>query len=494
MEFIFDVDWIAGITEIYLLFAINILVIYSVVYANSPSYKYPVLLKNIIWLSVLVLLLALILNMVNPLVGSLIFNSLLIVDSFGSIIKSIIILSTICVLVASINCSKSENLNCVEYPLLIVLSCTGMIILISSYDLIILYLAIEFQSFCLYILASLKRTSEFSTEAGLKYFILGAFSSGLILFGCSLIYGFTGTTNFQQLFQIFSVFSESSAIFVYYDNASLAGIIFILIGLLFKLSAVPFHIWAPDVYEGSPTAMTAFFAVVPKISILALFVRFLCYVSYVFFLPWQFLLVVSSIGSMLVGTFGAIYQIKIKRLLAYSAIGHVGYMLIGLSCGSIQGISATFFYVSVYMLMTLGLFIILLSFKNKLKFINNLSGIAYSNPVLAISLIALLFSMSGVPPLAGFFSKMFIFVSAINAGMYSLAICGVLTSVIACFYYIRVIKIMCFEEIPSIFLTHKISKEKSLILGFLFIFLITFFFWPSSLIISLHNSVVLLCL
>jgi len=266
MEFIFDIEWIAGITEIYLLSVINILVVYSVVYSTSASYQYPILLKNITWLSILALVFALSLTLSNPLTGCIIFNNLLIIDSFGIIIKSIILLATICILVSSINYNRAENQNFIEYLILVILSCTGMIILVSSYDLIILYLAIEFQSFCLYVMASLKRTSEFSTEAGLKYFILGAFSSGLILFGCSLIYGFTGTTNFQQLFQIFSVsvFLEPSITFFYCENAIVAGIIFILVGLLFKLSAVPFHIWAPDVYEGSPTSITAFFCICTK--------------------------------------------------------------------------------------------------------------------------------------------------------------------------------------------------------------------------------------
>jgi proton-translocating NADH-quinone oxidoreductase chain N len=497
MEFIFDIDWIAGSTEIFLLLVINILVIYSVVYTTSPSYNYPILLKNITWLSILVLTLALTLNLANPLTGSLIFNNLIIVDSFGNIIKGIVLLATVCILLAILNYNKLENLNSVEYLLLMVLACIGMILLISSYDLIVVYLAVEFQSFCLYIMASLKRNSEFSTEGGLKYFILGAFSSGLLLFGCSLVYGFTGTTNFQQLFQIFSVFSGASS-FLQYENAILAGVTFILIGLLFKLSAFPFHIWAPDVYEGAPTSITAFFAIVPKISILALLVRFLCYVSYGFFLPWQQILVMSSFGSMLIGTFGALFQKKIKRLLAYSGIGHVGYMLIGLSSGSVDGISSTFFYASVYMIMTAGTFIILLSlrgFRNfyKLKFLNDLSGLAYSNPLLAITFSIILFSMSGVPPLAGFFSKMFIFISAINAGMYPLAICGVLTSVVASFYYIRVIKIMCFELQNFCFLTYDIGREKSLLLGSTFFFLLTFFFWPSSLMLSLHNAVFFFC-
>jgi proton-translocating NADH-quinone oxidoreductase chain N len=496
MEFIFDIDWIAGSTEIYLLLVINVLVIYSVVYTTSPSYNYPVLLKNITWLSVLVLILALAINMLNPLTGSLIFNNLLIIDSFGNIIKTIVLVSTICGLLSVLNFNKLENLNLVEYLLLMVLACTGMILLISSYDLIVVYLAIEFQSFCLYIMAALKRTSEFSTEGGLKYFILGAFSSGLLLFGCSLVYGFTGTTNFQQLFQISSVFSE--ACFLQYEDAILAGMLFILVGLLFKLSAFPFHLWAPDVYEGAPTSITAFFAIVPKISILVVLVRFFCYLSYGFFLPCQQILIISSFGSMLIGTFGALFQKKVKRLLAYSAIGHVGYMLIGISSGSIEGISSTFFYAIVYIIMVIGTFIILLSLRNfkhfnKINFLNDLSGFAYSSPLLAVAFSVTLFSMSGVPPLAGFFSKMFIFVSAINAGMYSLATCGVLTSVVASFYYIRVIKIMCFELQKAIFLTYEIDREKSLLLGISLFFMLTFFFWPSFLMVSLHNAIFFIC-
>jgi proton-translocating NADH-quinone oxidoreductase chain N len=497
MDFTLDFDWIACVSEIYILVVINILVIYSVIYASSPSHHYPILLKNLTWLSVLILIISLLLNSSNPLIGCLIFNNLLIIDSFGIVIKSIVLLATICVLLVVLTYNKTESLNSVEYLLLMVLSCTGMLLLISSYDLIVVYLAVEFQSFCLYILATLKRTSEFSTEAGLKYFILGAFSSGLVLFGCSLIYGFTGTTNFQQLFKIFSVFSELSTS-LYHENVILTGILFILVGLLFKLSAVPFHMWAPDVYEGSPTSITTFFAVVPKVSILVIFARFILYVSYIFLLPWQQILVISSISSMVIGTFGAIFQTKIKRLLAYSAIGHVGYMLIGLSCSSIDGITATFFYVIIYLIMTLGTFVVLLSVRsyrylNKFKFLNDLLGLAYSNTLLSVSFSILLFSMSGVPPLAGFFSKMFIFVSAVNLGMFSLAIFGVLMSVSASFYYVRIIKIMCFEAPNNSFLVCEIDREKSLLLGISFIFLCTFFFWPSSFIVSLHNAVFLLC-
>ena len=498
MEFLFDIDWVAAVTEMYLLFVINILILYGVVYTTTPSYHYPILLRNVTWLSSLVLFLALTLNILNPITGALVFNNLLVIDSFGNTIKSVVILSTLCILLSAVRYNKLENLDSVEYVLLMVLACIGMVLLISSYDLISVYLAIEFQSFCLYIMASLKRTSEFSTEGGLKYFILGAFSSGLLLFGCSLIYGFTGTTNFQQLFLIFSIFSYSPSQFLDYENATLAGIAFVLVGLLFKLSAVPFHIWAPDVYEGSPTSVTAFFALVPKISILALFVRFFCYVSYGFFIPWQQILLFSSFGLILIGTFGALFQNKIKRLLAYSAIGHIGYILIGLCSGSIEGVCSVFFYVTVYMVMTSGIFIILLSVRglknfHKLKFLNDLSGLAHVNPLMAVSLSVILFSMAGVPPLAGFFSKMFIFVSAVNSSMYALAILGVLTSVVSSFYYIRLIKIMCFETRRHSFLVYELDREKSLILGMLFIFLCTFFFWPNPIILILHNAVFYLC-
>jgi proton-translocating NADH-quinone oxidoreductase chain N len=406
MDFNFNIDWVGALPEIYIFTIINFLIVYAVIYSTSPHLGYPILIRNVTWLGVQILVFALLLNVLNPITGMIAFNNLLIFDNFTIFIKSVILLSTIITLILALDYSKFENLNCFEYVILMILAVTGMMLVVSSYDLIAMYLAIELQSFCMYIIAALKRNSEFSTEAGLKYFILGAFSSGLLLFGCSLVYGFTGTTNYQQLFQIFSTIDKTIDLEV--SNAIILGVLFILIGMLFKLSAAPFHLWAPDVYEGAPTSVTAFFAIVPKIAILGLVVRLFSYVFYGLLLPWQEILILCSIFSMIIGTLGALWQNKIKRLLAYSGIGHIGYMLIGISTGSIEGIYATFFYVVVYIIMTVATFTILLSIRkqgnlSKLKYINDLSGLFISNPQLAFSFSIIMFSMCGIPPLAGFF-------------------------------------------------------------------------------------------
>jgi proton-translocating NADH-quinone oxidoreductase chain N len=497
MDFNFNIDWIAALPEIYIFIIINFLIVYAVIYSTSPHLGYPILIRNVTWLGVQILVFALLLNLLNPITGVVAFNNLLIFDSFSILIKSILLLSTIVTLILALDYSKFENLNCFEYVILMILAVTGMMLVVSSYDLISMYLAIELQSFCMYIIASLKWESEFSTEAGLKYFILGAFSSGLLLFGCSLLYGFTGTTNYQQLFQIFSTIDKTIDIEV--SNAIILGVLFILVGMLFKLSAAPFHLWAPDVYEGAPTSVTAFFAIVPKIAILSLVVRLFSYVFYGLLLPWQEVLILCSIISMIIGTLGALWQTKIKRLLAYSGIGHIGYMLIGISTGSIEGIYSTFFYVIIYIIMTVATFSILLSIRkqgnlSKIKYINDLSGLFISNPQLALSFSLIMFSMCGIPPLAGFFSKMFIFISAINMEMYFLAIIGVMTSVVASFYYIRIIKLMFFDSVTRINNLNTISKENSLFLSFCCIFLMSFFLWPTPIALTLHNSVMYLCI
>lgn len=496
MEFNFNIDWLAAIPEIFILVMINFLIVYAVIYSTSPHLSYPILIKNVTWLGVQTLSFALLLNVLNPMTGVIGFNNLLIFDNFSIFIKTVILLSTIITLILALDYSKFENLNCFEYVILMILAATGMMLVVSSYDLIAMYLAIELQSFCMYIIASLKRESEFSTEAGLKYFILGAFSSGLLLFGCSLLYGFTGTTNYQQLFYIFTTIDKIVDLEV--SNAILLGVLFILIGMLFKLSAAPFHLWAPDVYEGAPTSVTAFFAIVPKIAILSLVVRLFSYVFYGLLLPWQEVLILCAIVSMIVGTLGALWQNKIKRLLAYSGISHIGYMLIGISTGSIEGIFATFFYVIIYIVMTIATFSILLSIRkqgnlSKLKYLNDLSGLFVSNPQIAVSFAIVMFSMCGIPPLAGFFSKMFIFISAINMEMYFLAIIGVMTSVIASFYYIRIIKLMFFDSTTNINNLNTLTKENSLFLSFCCLFLITFFLWPTPLALVLHNSIIYLC-
>jgi len=314
MEFNFNIDWIAAIPEIFILVMINFFIVYAVIYSTSPNLGYPILIRNVTWLGVQILVFALLLNVSNPMTGVIAFNNLLIFDNFSILVKTVILVSTIITLVLALDYSKYENLNCFEYVILMILAVTGMMLVVSSYDLIAMYLAIELQSFCMYIIASLKRESEFSTEAGLKYFILGAFSSGLLLFGCSLLYGFTGTTNYQQLFQVFSTIDKTVDIEV--SNAIILGVLFILVGMLFKLSAAPFHLWAPDVYEGAPTSVTAFFAIVPKIAILSLVVRLFSYVFYGLLLPWQEVLILCSLLSMIVGTLGGTLAKKNQAIIS----------------------------------------------------------------------------------------------------------------------------------------------------------------------------------
>jgi proton-translocating NADH-quinone oxidoreductase chain N len=361
MDFNFNIDWVGALPEIYILTIINFLIVYAVIYSTSPHLGYPILIRNVTWLGVQILVFALLLNVLNPITGMIAFNNLLIFDNFTIFIKSVILLSTIITLILALDYSKFENLNCFEYVILMILAVTGMMLVVSSYDLIAMYLAIELQSFCMYIIAALKRNSEFSTEAGLKYFILGAFSSGLLLFGCSLVYGFTGTTNYQQLFQIFSTIDKTIDLEV--SNAIILGVLFILIGMLFKLSAAPFHLWAPDVYEGAPTSVTAFFAIVPKIAILGLVVRLFSYVFYGLLLPWQEILILCSIFSMIIGTLGALWQNKIKRLLAYSAIGNAGYMLLGVSSGTLAGLQGLLLFAVIYIVMTMNAFATILALK-----------------------------------------------------------------------------------------------------------------------------------
>ena len=386
--------------------------------------------------------------------------------------------------------NKFEYINGFEFIVLILLTILGTLLLISSYDLISMYLAIELQSFCSYIIASFKRSSEFSAEAGLKYFILGAFSSGFLLFGCSLIYGFTGTTNYEQLAMLFIAINYSDV----NTAGALVGIIFVLISVLFKLSAAPFHVWSPDIYEGSPTVVTAFFAIVPKIALFGLAIRLFFSSFYGAFIPWQEFVIFSSISSMCIGSFGAIWQIKIKRLLAFSAIGHVGYMLIGLCCSSIESISALFFYSIIYIVMSICTFSLLLMVRKnhdskRIKYIDDLTVLAKTNPLIGLGFCVTFFSIAGVPPLAGFFSKLFILFSAINNSLYSIAFIGVLTSVVSCFYYLRIIQISYFEQTSQWITLKKVNKELSVLISISLFVLVAFFLHSTLPVILIYNSI-----
>nr|YP_009476604.1 NADH dehydrogenase subunit 2 [Chroomonas placoidea]AVM81097.1 NADH dehydrogenase subunit 2 [Chroomonas placoidea] len=489
----FKSELIAFMPEIFLLLVIHFLLLYGVVCTTSGYLHYPIVINNITWLSVQTLFFAFILNSYNPLSASTCFNNLLILDQFALLIKTGVLITTMLTVVMSIKYNQFENINAFESVLLVLLGTTGILLLISSFDLISIYLTIELQSFCLYILAALNRTSEFSTEAGLKYFVLGAFSSGLLLFGFSLIYGFSGLTDLGQLFQFLSVNQSSSNTFII--TGMTVASIFILSALLFKLSAAPFHLWAPDIYEGSPTAITAFFAIVPKISILALLTRFSYFGFYDLLFSWQELIILASLSSIIIGTIGSLVQFKLKRLLAYSAIGHMGYILIGFGCGCFEGIEASYLYILIYISMTVLCFIIILGVYEKknltrLNYLKDLVTLTKSNPLLALILTVTFFSMAGVPPLAGFFSKMFLFIVAIQTSMYLIALIGVLASVVSCFYYIRIIKLSYFETNYIWSTLTRFDREKSIILAVLVIFLISIGIFPSFVLYWIHNGLI----
>ncbi len=408
---------------------------------------------------------------INP---TTLFNESIIIDYLSSFMKIITLLAAFVVLLISSNYLRIFKIFKIEYPILILSSVLGMMIMISSNDLIVFYMGLELQSLALYVLATFNRDQLKSSEAGLKYFVLSALSSGLLLYGCSLIYGFTGSTNFTVISNQFTA-DEYAITF---------GIVFILVGLAFKISAVPFHMWAPDVYEGSPTSVTLFFTMVPKIAALTVFIRFL-YVPFLNLIDqWQMILVFLSIASMLFGAIAAIGQNNLKRLIAYSSISHIGYALAGLATGSNDGIQSSVIYITIYIIMNLGFFSCLLMIKrNNIYYeqIDDLSGLSKNHPLLSISLLIILFSLAGIPPLAGFFAKFYIFKSVIEQSMYFLAIVGLLSTVVAAFYYLRIIKIMYFdEEKDSYDKDHNLWLKLSLTVSTILILM--YFIFPSELI------------
>jgi len=339
---------------------------------------------------------------------------------------------------------KEMKINYFEYPLLLLFSVLGMFLMISSNDLMSFYLGLELQSLALYILASIDRDNLKSNESGIKYFVLSALSSGLLLYGCSLLYGFTGSTNFEEINLKIEI-ENTGAVF---------AMVFILVGLAFKVSAVPFHMWTPDVYQGSPSSVTSFFAVVPKVAGIAILIRFVQIPFEQLIDQWKNILVFMALASMILSAVAAIGQTNIKRLIAYSSIGHIGYALAGISTGTVAGYSSSITYISIYVIMNLGVFGCIFLMKKDGKYcedIKDLAGISKQNPLLAISFLIIMFSLAGIPPLAGFFAKFYIFMSVIESGMYTLAIVGLLSTVISAFYYLRIIKIIYFDEIKNPF-------------------------------------------
>ena len=454
--------------EIFLSLSIMFLLIFGVFKKNSSK-----LVQNFS-LVILIITAVITFNETMGISEFKLFNESVIIDFLSSFMKIATLLSAFLVLVISSNYLKISQIMKIEYPILILSSVLGMMIMISSNDLIVFYMGLELQSLALYVLATFNRDQLKSSEAGLKYFVLSALSSGLLLYGCSLIYGFTGSTNFDLI----SEKLNSS------DYALTFGIVFILVGLAFKISAVPFHMWAPDVYEGAPTSVTLFFTMVPKIAALTVFIRFL-YVPFLNLInQWQMILIFLSIASMLFGAIAAIGQTNLKRLVAYSSIGHVGYTLAGLATGSNEGIQSSVIYFIIYIVMNLGLFSCLLMMKRNNKYfenLNDLSGLSKNHPLLSLSLLIILFSLAGIPPLAGFFAKFYIFKSVIEQSMYFLAIVGLLSTVIAAFYYLRIIKIMYFDDEKEKFDTdHSLWLKFSLTASTLLILI--YFMFPSELV------------
>ena len=394
-------------------------------------------LVNYMSIIVLVFSILLVTNQPNDVIK--VFNNSYIIDKFSIFMKILTLLFCVFVILSSKEYIKINKINKIEYPILILAAVLGMILMISSYDLIVFYLALELQSISLYILAAFKRDEEKSTEAGLKYFILSSLATGMLLYGCSLIYGFTGSTNFEVISSNLNEFN-TGAVF---------GIIFIIVGLAFKVSAVPFHMWTPDVYEGSPTSVTSFFALIPKIAAISIFIRFM-HVPFINMMhEWQGIIIFLSIASMILGAVAAIGQSNIKRLMAYSSIGHMGYILAGLSTGTNAGIQSTLIYLVIYLLMTLGAFGCIFMLKRESIYyenINELSGLSKNHPMLALCFLIIFFSLAGIPPLAGFFAKFYVFMAVIEVKMYPLAIIGLVTTVISAFYYLRIIKIIYFDK------------------------------------------------
>ena len=405
------------------------------------------------------------------------------IEFLSTFMKLLIISSGIFVMLSSSKFLKDKKIFKIEYPILLLSSILGMMIMVSSNDLIVFYMGLELQSLALYVLASFDRNNKLSSESGLKYFVLSALSSGLLLYGCSLIYGFSGTTNFNEISQNITEVQYGLTL----------GIVFILVGLSFKISAVPFHMWAPDVYAGSPTSVTMFFAILPKIAALTVFIKFL-YIPFINLIDqWKIIIIFLSIASMIFGAVAAIGQRNLKRLMAYSSISHMGFALAGLSVGTNDGIQSSVSYISIYLVMNVAFFSCLFMLKrnnNYFESLDDLSGLSKNHPLLSVSLLIILFSLAGIPPLAGFFAKFYVFLSVVKEGMYFLAIIGLLSTVVAAFYYIRIIKIIYFEpEKEKYDMGDNVGLKFTLIISTLFI--LTYFIFPSALTNIVLNIIIL---
>lgn len=484
-----QLDFLGLFLEIYLFIVSVLLLMFGVFFVSLRQYNYNNFVREFQYILLLIFSFGILLLLNTPVTNLIIFNNLLIIDPIILSIKCILLFTTICCILVSFNYLKNEKVVLFEYNILILLSILGLLCFVSSNDLVSFYLALELQSLSFYILASFKKDSAFSTEAGLKYFILGALSSGFLLFGISLIYGSLGSTNFEILLKSIAFINTSDVFGEEANIRVILGSLFILISVLFKLTAAPFHMWAPDVYEGAPTPVSLLFASVPKIGLFLILIKVFYLLFYDFIFFWQNEILACSLFSIVIGTFSALRQTKIKRFLAFSSVTHIGFLLIAFATGTLEGVSSLFFYMIIYILMTLNAWsvILFLNYKNKknrIRYITDLQNLSKTNPVLALTLSMNLFSMAGVPPLAGFFSKMYIFFTGLESSLNLIVIVGIILSVVSAFYYLRFIKLMYFDGFAQGFYFKTSGEFKTVyVLGFTFLIILFLFINPNLLLL-----------
>jgi NADH-quinone oxidoreductase subunit N len=428
------------------------------------------------WLGVAVLIAAAVLLLRQP-DARIVLDSAFTVDAFARFMKILTLIGAAGALVLAFNEFESRDNLKFEYPVLVLLATAGMLLMISANDLIALYLGLELQSLALYVVAAFRRDDVRSSEAGLKYFVLGALSSGMLLYGASLIYGFAGSTSFTTIAAAANAQGAAENLLLIF------GLVFLLVGIAFKIAAVPFHMWTPDVYEGAPTPVTAFFAVAPKVAAMALLLRVLGAAFPGVKPQWQQIIVFLAVASMLLGAFAAIGQTNIKRLMAYSSIANVGYALVGLAAGTAEGAQGVLIYMAIYVVMTLGAFACILSMRRSdgpVEDIAALSGLAQTNLPMAFALAVFMFSLAGIPPLAGFWAKFYVFLPAIAAGFYTLAVIGVIASVIGAYYYLRIVKIMFFDAPQERFLVP--NAKESVLMALTALLVLLYVVWPAPLV------------
>jgi NADH-quinone oxidoreductase subunit N len=409
------------------------------------------------------------------------FDGAVVIDPFARFMKVLILVGSAFAIILSFDYLRDANILKFEYAVLVMLSTLGMLLMTSSNNLISLYLSLELQSLAIYVLAAFRRDHVLSSEAGLKYFVLGALSSGLLLYGCSLVYGFTGTTGFSGI--VTALQGSERAVGLIF------GLVFVLAGISFKLSAVPFHMWTPDVYQGAPTPVTALLASAPKVAAFAVLIRTVLDAFPGVVADWRQIIIAVSVASMVLGAFAAIGQRNIKRLMAYSSIGHVGYALVGLAPGTPEGITGVLVYMAIYVAMTIGTFACILAMKRDgalVEDISALAGLSRTQPMMAFILAMLLFSLAGIPPLAGFFAKFYVFLAAIQAGYYWLAVVGVVTSVVGAFYYLAIIKTMYFDEPAPGF--EPMPAKLVFVLAVSSIFVLFYFIAPGPLVAAAESA------